>query len=146
MKNLKDKIYESRILKLVPKYLFLNLPYARHKVIIESRAFIFLSLEKKIGMNIKIALIGIESQYIKFFKEMVVIALEKPFTDTDISMMLIRLGILDGWPQLRKLKEMETVVRSPGFDQKQNQDLLESLLYLALEVQNKIIIERWLSI
>ena len=97
-------------------------------------------------MNIKIALIGIESQYINFFKEMVVIALEKPFTDTDISMMLIRLGILDGWSQLRKLKEMETVVRSPGFDQKQNQDLLESLLYLALEVQNKIIIERWLSI
>ena len=54
MKNLKDKIYESRILRLVPKYLFLNLPYARHKVIIESRAFIFLSLEKKIGINIKI--------------------------------------------------------------------------------------------
>ena len=92
------------------------------------------------GMNIKIASMGIESQHIKLFKEMVAIALEKSFTDAEMSIMLIRLGSLDGWPQLRKLKEMETVVRSPGFDQEQNQDLVESLLYLAFAVQNKIII------
>lgn len=92
------------------------------------------------GMNIKIAPIGVESQHIKLFKEMVGIALEKNFTDAEMSIMLIRLGSLDGWPQLRKLKEMETVVRSPEFDQEQNQDFVESLLYLALAVQNKIII------
>ena len=34
-----------------------------------------------------------------------------------LRLMLVRLGNQDGWSQLRKLKEMETVVRSPGFDQ-----------------------------
>ena len=48
------------------------------------------------GMNIKIASIGIESQHIKLFKEMVAIALEKSFTDAEMSIMLVRLGNLDG--------------------------------------------------
>lgn len=91
-------------------------------------------------IDIKIVPIGIDAKHIQIFHEMVAIALEKSFTDAEMSIMLIRLGSLDGWPQLRKLKEMETVVRSPGFDQEQNQDLVESLLYLAFAVQNKIII------
>lgn len=53
---------------------------------------------------------------------------------------LIRLGSLDGWPQLQKLEEMETMIRSPDFVQEKNKEFVESFLYLKVLVQNKIII------
>lgn len=91
-------------------------------------------------MDIKIIPIGIDANHIQIFREMVATALKKSLTDSEMSTLLIRLGSMDAWPQLRQLEKMEAVIRSSGFDQKQNQAFVESFLYLAVLVQDKIIL------
>lgn len=91
-------------------------------------------------MKITIKPTGITPCQIELYKKVIAVDIVKTVDDATVGQLLVGIGVLEGWADLKRLEELDTAIHQQDMDPEEKAELQWQFLDLCLLLADKIIV------